>query len=178
MWTPLQAWVLTFKMEVSFQNVCCFCQGRKACCCEPFTLKGLQRCQKDWLLANASPWSILNLALSRAKASLFTVQGSLNSTQPPVPTNISSPCDRALWPARMENGAHQVVGTSACLHSASLPSWPGRKGTITALAGGHLPTHYKLCPGNFKKQWPRACPLGPVLLFSCISFRRWCRLPQ
>lgn len=41
-----------------------------------------------------------------------------------------------------------------------------------------LPTHYKLCPGNFKKQWPRACPSGLVLLFSCISFRRWCHLPQ
>lgn len=147
------------------QNVWNFCQGRKACCCKPFTLKGLQRRQKDWLLANTSPWSILNLALSRAKASLFTVQGSLHSTQPPVLTNISSPCDRALWPAQMEGGSHQVVGTSACLHSVSLPSWSDRKGTVTALAGGHYPLTTNCAQATLKNS-----DQGHALRASCYSF--------
>lgn len=105
-----------------------------------FYLQGPSKMSKRLAFGQHISWSILNLTLSRAKTSLFTVQESLHGTQPPVPTNVSSPHDRALWPAQMESGSHQVVGTSACLHSASLLTWPERKAMVRAQAGGHLPT--------------------------------------
>lgn len=138
--TPLQAWVLTFKMEVSFQNVCDFCQGRKACCCEPFTPKGLQGCQKGWLLAKASPWSILNPTLSRAKASLFTVEGGKPAWHPASSPHQSlfSPwqgtvtCTDGEW---LSSG-----GGDFCLLTLCFPAVLPRKGVVRALAGGHWPT--------------------------------------